>query len=213
MFSKWLFQLSKNPFIGRVAGYGFQFCSFLLPVKKLSHTKKVICFFHPKPSYKRHMLIIPKKSIPTLLHLAEKKNQDYIRSVWNTAKSMADKHFRDHFVLCSNGGPRQEVMQVHFHMFLDEVISDKHVSLPHGEEYIQSDIKVMQLNAPPSKIHLLLTPASQIARESFDDFLVRAIALLPDLDNRYELRKKGFTYIVQGPLGVENKQVHVMAGK
>ncbi|ARU62741.1 hypothetical protein CBW65_18540 [Tumebacillus avium] len=45
---------------------GFQYGSGLLPVKKVFVSPRVIGFYHPKPSYSRHMLFVPKRAVSTL---------------------------------------------------------------------------------------------------------------------------------------------------
>ena len=43
--------------------------NFLLPVDRLRETKTLIAFYHPKPAYSFHVLIVPKKTVQSLANL------------------------------------------------------------------------------------------------------------------------------------------------
>ncbi|MCX4341509.1 MAG: hypothetical protein OSJ72_17975, partial [Lachnospiraceae bacterium] len=63
MLKKILFRMAKSPFMGSMVGEAFQYCSRLIPVKKIYNGKEVIAFYHPQPSYQNHVIIVPKKAI------------------------------------------------------------------------------------------------------------------------------------------------------
>jgi diadenosine tetraphosphate (Ap4A) HIT family hydrolase len=46
--------------------------SFAIPVKRLRETPNLIAFQHPSPSYKFHLLIVPKRQAKTLAELDRK---------------------------------------------------------------------------------------------------------------------------------------------
>ena len=128
MLKQALFHMAKAPFMGKVIGIAFRYFSWAIPGKKLYNSRDVISFYHPKPSYKNHILIVPKKAITNLQQLASDKFQEYFVKLWNAAWNIYATHseYQDSFVLVANGGRRQEVSQVHFHMFTDyDVVNAK----------------------------------------------------------------------------------------
>jgi diadenosine tetraphosphate (Ap4A) HIT family hydrolase len=94
----------------------FQNLSFLLPVKVIYNSKQTIGFYHPVPSYDPHILIVPKKIIRTIFELHDWKIFESVLLAAESIHKSIDWHGQD-IALCINGGIRQEVKQVHFHLF------------------------------------------------------------------------------------------------
>src|SRR5881227_3661472 len=119
MLSKVLFKLAKTAFMGRIVGTGFAYFSFLIPVKKVRETALVLAFYHPKPAWANHLVFVPKKSIGTLLDLGQPGNIKYVPAIFSAARDVIAELELNivGYVFCANGGPRQEVGQVHFHLF------------------------------------------------------------------------------------------------
>jgi diadenosine tetraphosphate (Ap4A) HIT family hydrolase len=121
VIAAWLFGLarwvSKHPVTGRLIGFGFQFGSWLIPVKPIVVNKWVIAFPHPKPSYENHVLVIPKRAIATFTDLLLPENQRYLFELFNTAQALAKTWGWAGFSFGVNGGAYQEVRQVHFHLY------------------------------------------------------------------------------------------------
>lgn len=57
----WLFA----PLIGWI----FAHMSFAIPVQRLRETKTLMAFYHPKPAYAFHVLLVPKKAVASLMEL------------------------------------------------------------------------------------------------------------------------------------------------
>lgn len=115
--SKKLFLLAKTPLGDLIVGLAFGKFSKVLPVKRVKETDKVIAFWHPKPFWEKHILIVPKKAIPNIVLLKD-EDYEYVEEVYKVAKEIVlelgwDK--TDYFIL-TNGGTRQEVNQLHFHL-------------------------------------------------------------------------------------------------
>ena len=112
-----MFELAKTPLGKFVVGIAFGKLTKLLPVKRVSQNKYYLAFYHPKPSYKIHILIIPKKGIRNLQFIDE-KNEIYIteciKAVGKIAKDL--KLEKDGYRLIANGGKHQEIPQLHFHL-------------------------------------------------------------------------------------------------
>jgi histidine triad (HIT) family protein len=114
---KILFTLAKSPVGELIIGLAFGKLSSLLPVKKVFETDKVIAFEHPKPYWKHHILIVPKRSIKNLA-IASQEDFEYINECLFVAqKVVLMKGWDDsNYTIVTNGGSRQEVAQLHFHL-------------------------------------------------------------------------------------------------
>ena len=115
--SKKLFALAKTPIGDLIIGAAFERLSKLLPVKRVRETDKVLAFWHPTPSWEKHILIVPKKAIKKLTALRE-EDLEYIEDVFRAAKEIVVEleWEKGGYTLLANGGDRQEVNQLHFHL-------------------------------------------------------------------------------------------------
>jgi len=123
MISKKLFSLAKSPVGDLIVGLAFGKFNKLLPVMRVKETDKVIAFWHPKPFWEKHILIVPKKSIKKLTSLKE-EDLKYIDEVFVIAKEIVEElgWEKNGYTLLVNGGTRQEVNQLHFHLASGEQI-------------------------------------------------------------------------------------------
>ena len=65
--SEQIFKLAKTPLGDLIVGVAFGTpLANLLPIKRIKETDKVIAFWHPKPFWERHILLVPKKQIKSL---------------------------------------------------------------------------------------------------------------------------------------------------
>ncbi len=193
MLKQALFHMAKAPFMGKVIGIAFRYFSWAIPVKKLYNSRDVISFYHPKPSYKNHILIVPKKAITNLQQLASDKFQEYFVKLWNAAWNIYATHseYRNSFVLISNGGRRQEVSQVHFHMFTNHDVVN-------ADWEIHAEIPVVS--------------SEQITKEYFKDIMQR----INWLDTEFDIVKKGYSLVYQYDKQTSNLDIptfHIIAGK
>ena len=121
---KVLFFIARIKIMGVFVGFVIAHFPSLLPVTNVAVNKNAVSFNHPVPSYKNHMLIIPRKIVENIFHLT---GSDFIYVLQMAAEICASRD--SDYVLLINGGRRQDVMQAHFHLFEDEsikIISDKH---------------------------------------------------------------------------------------
>jgi len=92
--------------------------SFAIPVKRLRETSNLIAFHHPSPSYKVHILLVPKRQVQTLADLDPGDNAfltDLYSTVQNLVKDLDLKAYR----LIVNGGEYQDFPHLHFHLISD----------------------------------------------------------------------------------------------
>lgn len=91
--------------------------SFAIPVKRLHETATLLAFYHPRPSYAVHILIVPKKALDSLSAL-DSSDDIFLADVFRTTQilvkelNLATNGYR----LIVNGGEYQEVPQLHFHL-------------------------------------------------------------------------------------------------
>ncbi len=113
-------RLASLPFIQKSIGWIFSHMSFALPVKRLRETKSLIAFYHPNPTYKVHILLVPKKSIASLSELAP-ADQDFLAELFQCVQSLvAELHLEEAgYRLIVNGGKYQQIPQLHFHLVSD----------------------------------------------------------------------------------------------
>ena len=96
-------------------GWIFEHMSFAIPVQRLRETDKLMAFHHPKPSYTFHVLLVPKKSIASMMEL-EPKDSAFLTELYSTVQSLVDEFQLSAWRLIVNGGEYQDFPQLHFHL-------------------------------------------------------------------------------------------------
>ena len=97
--------------------------SFALPIERLAETNNLLAFHHPTPAYPLHILIVPKKSITSLLALDPVAERDLLGEVLATAQKLVRQFHleEDGYRLIVNGGKFQDFPSLHFHLVADQV--------------------------------------------------------------------------------------------
>jgi histidine triad (HIT) family protein len=116
--SKHLFKLAKTPLGDLIVGVAFgTTLSKLLPIQRIKETDKVLAFWHPKPFWEKHILLVPKKQIKNLTSL-NPSDFDYIKEIYKVAKDIVEDLGWDktEYTILTNGAGRQEMNQLHFHL-------------------------------------------------------------------------------------------------
>jgi len=115
--SKGGFLLAKSRLGDLIIGLAFGKFSKLLPVKKIAENKKVVAFWHPYPSWEKHIVIVPKKQIDSLTSI-RREDFPYIGECLQIAGSIAKKLKWDNkrWSVIAHGGTGQKVNQLHFHL-------------------------------------------------------------------------------------------------
>jgi diadenosine tetraphosphate (Ap4A) HIT family hydrolase len=210
------FKIALNPSIGSLVGYGFEYAAPLLPVRKLFLTPKTIVFYHPRPAWKTHYLVIPRKKIKNLFQLTEPSKHVYFRDVLLSAsKVIWDQLEPTCYALIVNGGIRQDVMQVHFHLTGEQCYVAPLESTPLLEtasfsiyDYTSTETKQHFVYVP--KFNLL--PLSKWQSDTAENVVFSLN--LAELDQRFQLVKKGFSLVFQEASGLEQNQfiIHLVTG-
>lgn len=110
-----LFRLARSRFAGWIIGWIFAHMSFLLPVDRLRDTPLLMAFYHPKPSYPVHILIVPKRVRRNLAELTA-ADSDFMIALFQTVNELAAELELSAYRLIVNAGDYQDVPQLHFHL-------------------------------------------------------------------------------------------------
>jgi len=99
-------------------GWIFAHMSFVIPVKRLRETDTLMAFYHPNPSYKFHVLLVPKKSLASLMKL-DPNDSVFLGDLYVSVQSLVDEFQLAAYRLIVNGGEYQDFPQLHFHLISD----------------------------------------------------------------------------------------------
>jgi histidine triad (HIT) family protein len=119
------FVVSHSLLVRSLVGWSFAHLSFALPIRRILETPVLIAFYHPRPSYRVHVLIVPKRAIPGLQALDE-KDGSLLLAVFRMAGALIEEFDlggKD-AQLIVNGGAYQQIPQLHFHLVCDPVTAD-----------------------------------------------------------------------------------------
>jgi histidine triad (HIT) family protein len=92
--------------------------SFAIPVYRLRETKTLMAFHHPTPSYKFHVLLVPKKAVASLKQF-DSNDSSFLTDLYATVQSLVDEFHLSAYRLIVNGGDYQDFPQLHFHLISD----------------------------------------------------------------------------------------------
>lgn len=224
MLKKLLFKVAKGPFMGKIVGNAFRYCSWAIPVKKVYSSKEIIAFYHPKPSYENHMIISPKRAVKNLQEMASDSLNQYFVKIWESTKDICAMHpeYNDAFVIVANGGKRQEVQQVHFHMFTSHEIVNEYSVQEQAESvfYCDRDICVLKHPNPNWEVHFVIKPilSSQTAgNKEYQYTYFRGVLHSIDLlDAECNIVQRGYSLVCQYNRQKSDKECpafHIVSGK
>ena len=92
-------------------------------VNLLHETEYLVAFWHPRPSYEVHLLLVPKRPFKTLLDVPV--GDPFTADLWAVAQLLVRelKLEESAYRLVSNGGAYQDVPHLHFHLIGEAVTS------------------------------------------------------------------------------------------
>ncbi|MDP1546927.1 MAG: HIT domain-containing protein [Anaerolineales bacterium] len=102
-------------FITWIIGWIFAHMSFLIPAARLRETSNLIAFQHPAPSYKFHVLIVPKRQAKSLAEL-DPNDTAFLTDLYSTVRDLVDEFDLKAYRLIVNGGEYQDFPHLHFHL-------------------------------------------------------------------------------------------------
>lgn len=97
-----------------------------IPVKIVHETKNILAFYHTKPSYPLHIIVIPKVHIPDLITCIE-DHKSIIDEMMNVLKIVIKKTIREHKKcrLTTNFGQYQHTKHLHWHIYIDNKMMEQ----------------------------------------------------------------------------------------
>ncbi len=118
-----LFWLARSPWSSRFIGWVFENAAVFIPLKRLYLSDAVIAFVHPRPAYPVHVLLVPRKAIPSLAGLIP-ADAAYLLEILRVAEKLARQLglSQSGYQLIQNNGAYQDVPQVHFHLIAGPVL-------------------------------------------------------------------------------------------
>jgi histidine triad (HIT) family protein len=113
----WLFA----PLIGWI----FARMSFAIPVKRLRETETLMAFYHPKPAYPFHVLLVPRRAVLSLREL-DAKDTAFLADLYSTVQDLVEEFHLPAYRLIVNGGEYQDFPQLHFHLISEVAVRQQH---------------------------------------------------------------------------------------
>ena len=112
-----LLRFARSKTGANMISWFFAHLNWLLPVKRVFESDRLIAFHHPRPSYPVHILLVPKKAIPGIDDLKPADN-GLLFEIMDIAQNLAEKNDSEdsRYRLVLNAGAYQEVPQLHFHL-------------------------------------------------------------------------------------------------
>jgi histidine triad (HIT) family protein len=86
-------------------------------VRKVFETENVLAYYHTKPAYEKHIVVIPKKHISSLITLTEDDN-DILLELLSVVKKVAADIVSEHGAcrVITNLGDYQDSKHLHWHV-------------------------------------------------------------------------------------------------
>lgn len=207
MLSNCLFQMARSDLVGPIVRWGFGHLTWLFPVKRVATTPTVIAFYHPRPTWETHILLVPKVGIPSLLavdHTQEPIILEILLLAHRLGRGLEGMN-RSYvpLSLIVNGGAYQDVAQVHFHLAAGPSV--QRYWCPHdmsAKPLLKTDdIWAFHHPSPVRTTHIVLRSTSTSAHNaSAATAIIEAqvhalIAMTRDLVRQYDLFDNGFSLI------------------
>lgn len=212
-----LFKIAKSPRMGKMVGLAFQHCSPMIPVKKLLNSKEILVFRHPRPSYENHIILSPKRVIKNLQQLSQDDFCRYFVKLLEMAKELGATHpkYRDSYVLVANGGKRQEVQQVHFHMFTKlNTVNEYAMQEPVQDVfYCDEEICVLKHPNPNWEVHFVAAPVRSFQttehKEHEAAYLKGVLQSIDLLNVEFDIVQRGYSLVYRQ----DNPVFHIVSGR
>ncbi len=116
--NRWLFKIARSNFSAAFIGFAFRFLTAFMPLSKLNESSLAIAFYHPKPYWEKHALVVPKRAVRSLmsLDLSSEPGRLLLQNILILANKTAVDMKLEAFSILVNGGANQDVPQLHFHV-------------------------------------------------------------------------------------------------
>ena len=119
---EFILRLARTSAGRKLVGLIFSHMSFVIPAKRLRETETLLAFFHPKPSYPLHVVLVPKDAVPSLMELDP--TSTFLSDLFVTVQSLVNEFQLPAYRLIVNGGEYQVFPHLHFHLISDSLKTD-----------------------------------------------------------------------------------------
>jgi histidine triad (HIT) family protein len=102
-------------FFAPLIGWIFAHMSFAIPIHRLRETDTLMAFYHPKPAYQFHVILVPKRQVATLKDL-DPNDAAFLHDLYSTVQNLVDEFHLSAYRLIVNGGEYQDFPHLHFHL-------------------------------------------------------------------------------------------------
>lgn len=109
-------RLARTRAAGALLRFMFRRAAFLIPVRRLVKSRRLLVLRHPAPAYPAHILIVPRRGLRGLADLREGDGA-LLAEVLRVSAQLADElSLGASARLVVNGGAFQEAGILHFHL-------------------------------------------------------------------------------------------------
>jgi histidine triad (HIT) family protein len=102
-------------FFSHLLSWIFTHMPFAIPAERLRETDSLLAFYHPKPSYPFHVILVPRQAVTTLMEL-DPANAAFLSDLFATVQSLVTEFQLSAYRLIVNGGEYQDFPHLHFHL-------------------------------------------------------------------------------------------------
>ncbi|MEI6660337.1 MAG: HIT domain-containing protein [bacterium] len=100
------------------------YCDFVLnnkiTVQKIKETERILAYYHTKPNWTIHIVIVPKKHIEKFIDLDD---MSLVQEIFKVAKDIIKEKglMHSNYKIITNGGSFQDSEHLHFHLVSGQV--------------------------------------------------------------------------------------------
>lgn len=120
-----LFKLARSRLGATFVRWAFTHATRVMPVEHRQETDLVVSFSHPKPTHEVHFVVVPKTPVRTMMDLST-AHEPVLREIFSELQRLARELRLEEngYSVIVNGGARQEVPQLHFHLISGRKIGE-----------------------------------------------------------------------------------------
>ena len=120
VIGEWIFWLARLAVVGFALRWTVKHMPFLIPAHTLHETATLVAFEHPRPSYRVHVVLLPRAAYRNLLEVPEDAD-DFRRDLFTTTQYLVGVFHLEEtgYRLIVNGGAYQDVPVLHFHFIAE----------------------------------------------------------------------------------------------
>lgn len=191
-------------------------------MQKVYEDRDVLAFRHPRPSYENHLILTPKRAVQNLQQMARDDGGSAFAKIWRAVETVRARRpeYQSGFTLVANGGKRQDVQQVHFHMFTgDAVVNAYPAREPGGSAAFQDGTVIVLKHPRPNwETHYVVLPCAPEtgSGEAAERYFGAVLQSIERLDEAFGLVQHGYSLVCRCGVGSAEAGLpvfHIVAGR